>query len=235
MSNIIQITKDVSDVYELIEQNIDIETGEIPEELSERLDSLLAQLSDKVEAIGFGQIMKDKEIEALQEMKKSIDHRIKVTKNSKENFKKFLAPIVRKFGTPTGKNNDLTLVGPVVKIKDISRFVFETEPEAAIKDEHKLVTLTVPFKYYQDNLEEISSNENILSIDFGVDWEKMKLEYDLKFSEMNKTSVEGTDLLPMKMKKDEIKFPEIPGLRKIWKNNVSFLGLKKLEVDNGGN
>lgn len=231
MANIIQITKEVSDVFELIEQSIDPVSGEIPEELNERVDAALAQLSNKADAIGFGQVMKGKEIEALQEMKKSIDHRIKMLKNSQDNFKKFLAPIVRKFGTPTGKNGDQTLVGPVVKIKDISRFVFNTEKDAAIDDKYKLVVAVFPHKYYQDNLDEFNSNENILALTFDTDWEKMKLEYDSQFAELNEVSPEATDKLPSIRKKDEIKFPDIPGLRKTWSNNVSFLGLKKLEVN----
>ena len=231
--SLLVITKEIDNVFALIEEHADPDTGEIidlPGEVEEQLNQLTEQLSEKVDAVGFSMVMQAKSIEALQVMKKSIDAKIKTKKNSIDRFKKFLAPIVRKFGTWNKGNKNRQLVGPVVKIKDISKLDWELDLNANIDDKFKTVQLTYPYSFFKKNRDKLEEDQELLSVDFGVDVELLKLEYDTDFSNFNKVPILSENKFYLSKPKDKIKYPSIPGITKKWKDNVSFLGLKKLEV-----
>ena len=240
---IINISKDIERIYELIEQYADPETGElnIPARVEKDLQKFTGQLNTKADAIGFAQIKKEKEIEALKQMKASITARQKTIENSINRVKKFLAPICRRYGTPAGKRNLPALQGQVIKIKDNSRYEYELDADLPkqlrkthIDDypiKYRTVSITIPLQKYQQLLQN-GFDENIcLSVDHtGLNKDKLKEDYQKEFNKLNSVK-ENTKAasLPLTKPKNKIKYPNITGIKQIWKDNVTILGLKKLE------
>lgn len=235
-TSIIGITKEANQIFHLLEseeiqQQIEENHGEIPEELTQRIDSMILQFKEKSDSVGFAQVMHDKEIEALQIMKKSIEQRIRSKKNATERFKAFLAPIVRQYGEEN-KSGYKQLVGDVVKIKDISNFVFELDFEKPQRDQqiriedypekYQTMEITIP-KTVFDELPELLQKE-ILSAKLSINTDKLKDDFNKKMAEGNKAIIE----------KKLISFPDLVGISQKFQNKVSFLGLKKLEVNNEG-
>ena len=240
------ISKEIETCHHIIEQCADPETGEIkelPEEVESQLETLLQQLTDKTDDIGLSIALKEKEIEGLKEFEASIRKKRKSIENGIERFKVAIAPIVRRYGEPTGKNDTPTLVGRVVKVKDNSKYEFEhnfkessfkcintSENEySEIPDKFKTVIIEFPLQSINkmsENTINIKSQDAI-NIKYGINLPTLKKEYENKLS----TSAELADKNSAVVKlSDIVKSLSLYGLKKVWKNKTTFLNLKKLEV-----
>lgn len=189
MGNVIQLFWEQENLFDMIAE-LD---GELTPELEMKLNNIAAEIPKKVDNIGFFIVTREKEIEALKIMEKSIYAKRKSIEKAIERFKSWLAFPAREFGV------DGKIKGNVVTIKDISREVFDYIPDSIPFDcQQMVVTLKIPYDVYQTLVD------------------------DKVFQKYATKAVMEVD--------ESLITAETNGVQIKTKRNVSFLGLKKLEV-----
>jgi hypothetical protein len=237
MESLSLILGEVNEVMGLIEQYSDPATGEvleIPPEIEARLNSSLSLLSKKIDNIGFSIVMQDKEIEGYKAIKALVDIKIRSKQKSQKRFKAYLAKIIRQLGTQNDKGV-YSLKGNIVTAKDNSGFEYEIDKETLKElDQHEYQDIIIKFPrdLYDKNLSIKKSIDKIAeTISFELNEDRLKADYDKEFNELNSIKDGITEeSLAISLPKDKIKYPAIIGIKKIWVDKTTFLGLKKLDV-----
>lgn len=190
MSNLIHMFWDQEKIFDQIAEN----DGEMTPEIEAHLNQMAVEIPKKVDNIGFFVVMREKEVESLKIMEKSIYAKRKSIEKSIDRLKSWLAYPARQFG------EDGKLKGAVVTIKDISCEKVEVmkEDEVPFDCLDMVVTMRIPYHTYQ-----------------GLVKDPLFQQYTTKAEPKV-----NTDLIT----------ETTPGCKKNLIKNVSFLGLKKLEV-----
>jgi hypothetical protein len=240
MSSLSTIIGEVNEVMCIVESQYDPETGELlplTPELEEKLNTGLQKLTKKIDSIGYAMVMSDKELEGYKAIKAMADAKIKSKQSSTKRFKAYLAKIVRAYGSQNDKGV-YQLKGNLVTAKDNSGYEFEID-EAFLKDsaqpEHQDVVVRIPRKKYESRVAFKKAIDEVAeSISFELNKERLKNEYEKQFNELNgiKENIDA-DSLMLSLPKDKIKYPQMAGIRKLWVDKTTFLGLKKLGVEDG--
>ncbi len=235
------ILSEVNEVMFISESQVDPETGELlplTEELEEKLNAGLQKLTKKIDNIGYAMVMQEKEIEGCKAIKAMADAKIKSKQNSAKRFKAYLAKIIRLYGSQNDKGV-YCLKGNLVTAKDNSGYKFEIDKKV-VKDsdstKYEDIVVRFPRNIYDSRpaLRKAFDTLEDISIDFEINETRLKEDYEKQFNELNNIK-EGitAESLALTLPKDQIKYPIIPGIRKVWEDKTTFLGTKKLSVEDG--
>jgi hypothetical protein len=94
------------------------------------------------------------------------------------------------------------------------------------------IVITFPRAEYDSKLKVRKVIDDLAdTISFELNENRLKADYDKEFNELNGIKENITaESLALSLPKDKIKYPAIIGIKKVWTDKVSILGLKKLDV-----
>jgi hypothetical protein len=240
MESLSTILGEVNEVMCIVESQVDPETGELLPlsiELEERLNAGLAKLIKKVDNIGYAMVMSEKEIEGYKAIKAMADAKIKSKQNSLKRFKAYFAKIIRHYGSQNDKGVYF-LKGNFVTAKDNSGYKFEINKET-VQNAHLSKYDDIVIRFPRNLYDSRPALKKVIdttaeSIDFEINESRLKEDYEKRFNELNgiKEGILAESLI-LSLPKDKIKYPTIPGIQKVWEDKTTFLGTKKLSVEDG--